>query len=321
MDRWPRGDHRVGSRLVTMRRAEPAVVVVVQRQVQRLADDHAGLEAGTAPDRVGGHPGVGRRDRALDAAASLPISTFSFAGTSELNIVVRLVLADLLQPGDRLGLRVGDAADRDAVDRPCLRVVLPVPGRAGARLRDGEWKNPKSVVCPGAPRWSPQLNPPPSGTPSLSTDSSPPTFGGRRLRSGRNQDRDRRGACRTREADKVPSGPVSVSMVSVPSHSWQTNTFDAFNARLARILDAVVVRVVRRRCHRRHAATRTDDVLRRRRSRRHRRQRQQRRGQRRRPDVFQRPVEQLLCLVAAARTLRLRACDIVGAPSGNVGVC
>ena len=41
---------------------------------------------------VGGHPGVGRGDRAVTQLPSLPISTFSMAGTSELNIVVVLSL-------------------------------------------------------------------------------------------------------------------------------------------------------------------------------------------------------------------------------------
>ena len=90
-----------------------------------------------------------------------------------------------------------------------------------------------------------------------------------------------------------PSGAVSLSMVSVPSHSWQNEHLDPSETGLARILDAVVVRVVEDGPA--HAA-RCARSLCRRRSGEHRRERHKRRRERRRPDVLQRSVHQLLRL-------------------------
>ncbi len=161
-----------------MRRAEQAVVVVVHLAMHRFAD---GPRVARGRDVAADWP-----IQAIQASASaivlltqlpsLPINTFSIAGTSELNIVVVLSLPTFFEPGDRLGLRVGDPADRDAsltghasgwfFQYP----GVPVPGCATAGV-----KNPKSVswLLPPTTVTVVTLNPRPSGTPSLSRVSSP----------------------------------------------------------------------------------------------------------------------------------------------------
>jgi hypothetical protein len=102
-------------------------------------------------------------------------------------------------------------------------MVLPVPWRAGAGLRDRRGKEAEVGGEAFADTPVATLKPLPFGTPSLSNESSP-TFGGDACMPVGIKASIVYVPCGT-NTEKNPPGPVSVAMVSVPSQSWQMNTF------------------------------------------------------------------------------------------------
>ena len=174
-------------------------------------------------------------------------------------------------------------------DRPRLRVVLPVSRRAGARVaRPAGVKNPKSVSQIAvaderrvATLYAEAVRDAVAVQGVVAAD-----VRRRSLRSGGIRTaiviRARRG---TEEVEPVGTGLGLQGVGAVDR--WQTNTLAPSIAGLARILNAVVVRVVEDDAA--HAARRARPVCADAGAASDRRQRQERRGERRRPMCFSGP--------------------------------